>query len=313
MSRSSKHNSASGNASADPKSLRERMSQDLQLQGKAKRTHDGYLREIRKLACYYNISPDQLSQQQVGDYLLYLINEREFAPGSLKVTHSALKFFYNNTCPRNWDVLKKLRVPKQKTLPDVMTINEVQQLIAATEQQHHATFFWTAYTLGLRLEEGLNLQIGDIDSQRMMVHIHRGKGAKDRFLPLPQTTLAGLRTYWSKHRHSKFLFPANGRNRKSAATAKNPMSGSSVQGCMKRVVGKLKFTKHVYPHSLRHSVATHLFEAGVSLRWIQKFLGHSSLQTTLIYLHLTETAEEEGRQTLDQLAQPADLFERFNQ
>ncbi len=179
------------------------MSRDLQLLGRAKRTHDGYLREVRKLACHYNTAPDQLSQQQVADYLLYLINDCQFAPGSLKVTYSALKMFYSITCPRDWDVLKKLRVPKQKTLPDVLTSEQVQQLIAATKRHHHAAFFWTLYTLGLRLQEGLNLQIGDIDSKRMTVHVHRGKGAKDRYLPLPESTLHVLRNYWKQHRNGE--------------------------------------------------------------------------------------------------------------
>lgn len=290
------------------------MSRDLQLLGRAKRTHDGYLREIRKLACYFNRPPDRLTQQQVADYLLHLINQRKFAPGSLKVTYSALKFFYSVTCPRDWDVLKKLKVPKQKTLPDVLTIKQVQQLIAATKQLHNATFLWTIYTLGLRLEEGLNLQIGDIDSQRMTVHIHRGKGAKDRYLPLPTSTLCVLRNYWKQHRNVKLLFPANGRNRNSAATATNPMSGSSVQGCVKRVAEKLKLNKSVSPHTLRHSVATHLFEKGVSLRWIQKFLGHSNLQTTLVYLHLTDDANEDGRKQLNDIVDTSSaerLFGRF--
>lgn len=143
MSRSHKHNSDSRNSSGDSKSLRERMSQDLQLQGKAQRTRVGYLREIRKLACFYNLAPDKLSQQQVADYLLHLIDECQFAPGSLKVTYSALKFFYRTTCPRDWDCLEKLRVPKQKTLPDVLTIEQVHQLIAEVRLHHHAAFCWT--------------------------------------------------------------------------------------------------------------------------------------------------------------------------
>jgi integrase len=210
------------------------MSRDLQLTGKKVRTHDGYLREIRKLACYYNLSPDKLSEQQLGEYLLYLINERKFAPGSLKVTYSALRFFYSTTCRRNWDVLKKLRIPKQTTLPDVLTICEVHAIIAATRQHHNAAFLSTAYTLGLRLEEALNLQVGDIDHKRMMVHIHRGKGAKDRFLTLPESTLLVLRDYWKTHRNKNLLFPANGRNRKSAHTATRSMSGSAAAtfGCL---------------------------------------------------------------------------------
>lgn len=292
------------------RSLRQRMSQDLKLSGKAERTHDGYLREVRKLACYYNLPPDQLSEQQVGDYLLNLINECKYAPGTLKVSYNGIKFFFTNTCPRDWDVLNKLRIPKQTTLPDVLTIDEVHSIIGATRQHHNAAFFWTAYTLGLRLEEGLKLQVGDIDSKRMMVHVHRGKGAKDRFLTLPESTLYVLRGYWATHRNAKFLFPANGRSRKSASTSTRPMSGSAVQGCMQRVVKALRLTKNISPHTLRHSIATHLYEAGVSLIWIQKFLGHSNLQTTLIYLHLTEDAQEEGRKKLNEIAQPGDLFQR---
>jgi len=290
------------------------MSQDLQLLGRKKRTHDGYLREVRKLACYFNLSPDQLSQQQIADYLLHLINDREFAPGSLKVTYSALKFFYSTTCPRDWDVLKKIKVPKQKTLPTVMTISEVHQLISATRLHHNAALLWTLYSLALRLEEGLNLQISDIDSQRMTVHIHRGKGAKDRLLPLPASTLDVLRNYWKQHRNERLLFPANGRSRNSAARSTTPMKASTIQGCVKRAAQATGIRKPISPHTLRHSMATHLFEAGASLVWIQKFLGHSNLQTTLIYLHLTDDALTDGREQLNHIANHGatdSLFGRF--
>ena len=311
MSRSaSNKGSSSRNTSSDTKSLRERMSQDLQLRGMAQRTHDGYLREVRKLACYYNSPPDQLSEQQVGDYLLYLINDCDFAPGSLSVAYSGIKFFYTVSEPRDWDVLKKLRLPKQKTLPSVLTIDEVHRLIGAVKQHRNAAYFWTVYSLGLRLEEGLHLQVGDLDAKRMMVHVHRGKGAKDRYLPLPKSTLGILRNYWSTHRNPVLLFPAIGRNKQAASSTSRPMDATTVQGCMKRIVNQLGFKKKVSIHTLRHSVATHLFEAGVSLRWIQKFLGHSSLQTTLVYLHLTETGEEDGRAKLDEIAQPGDLFQK---
>ena len=290
------------------------MSQDLQLLGRAKRTHDGYLREVRKLAGYFNLSPDQLREQQVADYLLHLINDRKFAAGSLKVTYSALKFFYGTTCPRDWDVLKKIKVPKQKTLPTVMTIGEVHRLIAATNRHHNAALLWTLYSLALRLEEGLNLEIGDIDSRRMTVHIHRGKGAKDRLLPLPVSTLGVLRNYWKQHRNQRLIFPANGRNRKSAGTSTTPMNASTIQGCVQRAAKSVRIHKPVSPHTLRHSMATHLFEAGASLRWIQKFLGHANLQTTLVYLHLTDDANVDGRQQLNRVADreaTTKLFERF--
>lgn len=308
------HNDASANETSETgqtersDSLRTRMSRDLQLRGMAERTHDGYLREVRKLACYYNLSPDQLSEQQVADYLLYLINDCEFAPGTLRVAYSGLKFFFTFTEPRDWDVLKKLRIPKQKTLPDVLSIDEVHQLIAAVRQHRHRAYFWTVYSLGLRMSEGLNLHIGDIDAKRMMVHIHRGKGAKDRFITLPNSTLNILRTYWLTHRNPNLLFPQIGRTKNAASTATRPMDPTTVQGCIKLVVDELGLTKKVSLHTLRHSMATHLFEAGVSLRWIQKFLGHKNLTTTLQYLHLTDPKAEDGRTTHDAIADARTLF-----
>ncbi len=290
-------------------SLRQRMSQDLKLRGMAPRTHDGYLREVRKLAAYYNTPPDQLTEQQVGQYLLHLIDDCHFAPGSIGVAYSGIKFFYTITEPRNWDVLKKLRRPKQKTLPAVLTIDEVHRVIGAIREPRNAAYFWTVYSLALRLEEGLNLQVGDVDSGRMMVHVHRGKGAKDRYLPLPKSTLMILRAYWSTHRNPTLLFPALGRNKRLASSTSRPMDATTVQGCMKRVVEQLGLKKKVSIHTLRHSMATHLFEANVSLRWIQKFLGHSSLQTTLVYLHLTDDGEDNGRTKLDEIAQPGELFQ----
>lgn len=303
-------------SSSDPKGdinrmsvLRERMSRDLKLRGMAQRTHDGYLREVRKLAAYYDTAPDRLSEQQVADYLLHLINDCEFAPGSLRVAYSGLKFFFTYTEPREWDVLKKLRIPKQKTLPDVLSIDEVHRLIAAVRQPRNRAYFWTVYSLGLRMSEGLNLQIGDIDAKRMMVHIHRGKGAKDRFITLPGSTLQVLRSYWLTHRNPTLLFPQIGRRKNAASTATRPMDPTTVQGCIKLVVDELGFTKQVSLHTLRHSMATHLFEAGVSLRWIQKFLGHKNLTTTLQYLHLTDPKDEDGRVTHNGIANAGSLFD----
>ncbi len=311
MTRShSNHHDASRNSSSDKPSLRDRMSQDLQLRGMADRTQTGYLREVTKLAAYYRVPPDQLSEQQVGEYLLYLINDCNFAPGTLGVAYSGIKFFYTVTEPRDWTVLRKLRRPKQKTLPAVLTIDEVHRLIGAVRQHRNAAYFWTVYSLGLRLNEGLHLQVGDLDSKRMMVHVHRGKGAKDRYLPLPQSTLAVLRQYWLTHRNPTLLFPAIGRNKQAAATTSTPMNPTTVQGCLKLVVKQLGVRKKVSPHTFRHSIATHLFEAGVSLRWIQKFLGHSSLQTTLVYLHLTDDGEDNGRVQLDEITQPGELFQK---
>jgi site-specific recombinase XerD len=151
------------------------------------------------------------------------------------------------------------------------------------------------------LQEGLNLQVGDIDSQRMMVHVHRGKGAKDRYIPLPTSTLYLLRAYWATHRHKRLLFPAEGRNHLKASSATTPMSMTAVQGAMKKITKRIDFGKKVSIHTLRHSYGTHLLEAGVSLKAIQKYMGHSSLQTTMVYLHLTETAEANARKAIEKL------------
>lgn len=134
-----------------------------------------------------------------------------------------------------------------------------------------------------------------------MVHIHRGKGAKDRYVPLPTSTLHWLRRHWTTHRHPRFLFPAEGRNHKQSAIAQTPIQTSTVQKAMSKIAAELRFGKRVSIHTLRHSYATHLLEAGVSLKVIQKYLGHSSLQTTMIYLHLTENAEVDAREAIERV------------
>jgi integrase/recombinase XerD len=281
--------------------LRQRMHQDLQLAGLADATQVAYLRAVKQLAAYFRKPPDKLTEQELREYLLYLKNEREYSPSSLKIAASGITFFYTRTAPRDWATLKNLRIPRPKTLPDVLSIDEVRRLIDAVRTPHNKAFFWTVYSLGLRLQEGLNLRVGDIDSARMVVHVHCGKGAKDRYVPLPPSTLKVLRQYWATHRHPDLLFPATGREHGEAASAAEPMARSSVHGAMKRVVQEVGFHKRVTIHTLRHCYATHLLEAGVNLRLIQLYLGHSSLQTTTIYLHLTSLGQEQARATIEKL------------
>lgn len=281
--------------------LRERMLQDLQLAGLSERTQEAYLRAVRKLAAHFRRPPDQLTESQVREYFLFLKNDREFSPSAMKIAHSGIKFFYTHTVVRDWATLLKLRVPRRKTLPDVLTVEEVRRIIDAVRTPHNKTYLWTVYSLGLRLQEGLALEVGDIDSARMLVHVHRGKGAKDRYVPLPASTLAMLRQYWATHRNPRLLFPATGRNHLRAPTATEPMGKASVQGAMRRVVLQLGFRKSIHVHTLRHSYATHLLEAGVNLRLIQQYLGHSSLQTTMVYLHLTSQGQEQARAAIDRL------------
>jgi integrase/recombinase XerD len=281
--------------------LRQRMHQDLQLAGLAEGTQKAYLRAVRQMAAHFRKPPDQISEGELRAYLVYLKNERQCKPSSLKIAASGLIFFYTHTVPRNWLTFNSLRIPRPRSLPSVLSIDEVRRIIDAVRTPHNKAFFWTVYSLGLRLQEGLNLQVGDIDSARMMVHVHRGKGAKDRYVPLPPRTLTVLRQYWVTHRHPTWLFPAMGRDQAQASMAAEPMARASVAGAIKRVFRELGFRKKISIHTLRHSYATHLLEAGVNLRMIQQLLGHGSLQATMIYLHLTSPGEEQTRATINRL------------
>ena len=281
--------------------LYQRMSDDLHLAGMGERTHEGYLRAVRQLADYCRRSPDRITEAQLRRYFLHLKNERHFATGSLRVAYSGIKFFYTRTCRREWQTLSSMKIQNVKSLPEVLTIPQVHQIIDACTTERMAVYFWTVYSLGMRLQEGLNLQVGDIDASRGLVHIHRGKGAKDRYVPIPTTTLRWLRRYWATHRHPSFLFPAESRDHLGAPTAKTPMSMTAVQGAMKLITRQINFGKKVSTHTLRHSYATHLLEAGVSLRIIQQYMGHSSLQTTMVYLHLTDVATADARKTIERI------------
>jgi integrase/recombinase XerD len=278
-----------------------RMADDLHLGGMSERTHAGYLRAVRQLADYCKTPPAKITEDQLRRYFLYLKNEKKFAYGSLRVAFSGIKFFYTRTCKRSWDTLAKMKLQNVTTLPEVLTIEQVHRIIDACTTEPMAVYFWTVYSLGLRMTEGLNLQVGDVDGKRGMVHVHRGKGAKDRYIPLPSSTLQLLRLFWVTHKHKRLLFPADGRKHTGMSTAQTPMSPTAVQGAMKLITSQIDFGKKVSLHTLRHSYATHLLEAGVSLKAIQKYLGHSSLQTTLIYLHLTDSAEADSRKTIEKI------------
>ena len=273
--------------------LAEKMRADMQLAGLSERTHESYLRAVRKFAQWLRKSPDLATEHELRNYLLHIKNDQQWGANSLKVAYSGLKFFYSRTCPRDWSTLKNLRVGQERKLPAVLSIAEVDQLIAAVRKPALQCFFWTVYSLGLRLQEALQLQVGDIDTKRMLVHVRRGKGHKDRLVPLTPRTLQRLREHWVTHRNPVWLFPCEGRNHRQAATAQKPMNASTVQGCMVQVIDQLGWAKRgISTHTLRHSFATHLLEAGINLRQIQKYLGHSNLLTTTIYLHLTTVGEE---------------------
>jgi site-specific recombinase XerD len=270
-----------------------RFLQDLKLNGASTRTQQSYGRALRKFTEFLGHTADAATEDQLRDYLLHLKDVDRKAASTINVAQQALKKFFSLTCPRDWRILTFARVKVDQKLPVVLAISEVQTLLKLIEKPSMKCFFTTVYALGLRLQEALNLHVTDIDSKRMMVHIHRGKGAKDRLVPLPQATLLQLRQYWATHRNPVWIFPAEGRNHKLAPTAEAPMSESSVQDVIKAVLAQLNWdNRGVSTHTLRHCYATHLLEAGVSLKLIQKYLGHKHLTSTMIYLHVTTVGEE---------------------
>jgi len=282
--------------------LRQQMIAALQLSGKSERTQQSYVREVRLLAQFYHKSPDCLSEQELQRYFLHRKNVDSLAPASMRICYSGIRFFYQHVLQRDWSTLALLRAQTTHRLPAVLSVEEVKRLLTSATPVHNQVYFTTVYSLGLRLHEALFLQVSDIDGQRLQVHVHRGKGAKDRYVPLPEDTLMLLRTYWKTHRHTTWLFPATGRDQKQSPTALAPMSRSSVQGAFRKARQRAGITKTgVAIHTLRHSYATHLLEAGVNPRLIQRYLGHAQLETTMVYLHLTHKGQEEAYERLNTL------------
>ena len=261
--------------------LKERMVQDMKLRGFTPGTQRAYLDAIRALAAYYQRPPDQLDQEQLRAYLLYLIETRHLAKNTLRIHLSALKFLYRRTLGQPWPVLALPRVQSDKKLPVVLSRAEVWSLLDRVRNPHARMSLILMYTCGLRVSEALHLRVQDIDSQRMLVSVRNGKGQKDRSVPLPRQTLAQLRAYWVKYRPATWLFPT--------PSGTTPIRRDAVGGCLKAALRQTPLRKKVSCHTLRHSYATHLLEAGVHVRAIQALLGHRSLKTTFIYLHLTQS------------------------
>lgn len=268
----------------------------LQLNGKGERTQESYVRAVRQIITYFNVElPELLTEAQIREYFLYRRNTSKWASATLKMSYYGIRFYYEKILFKKWNIFDLFKVQKQRKLPAVLTKDEVKNIINRVNRFHNYVFLTTVYSCGLRLEEALHLQVSDIDKERMVIHIHRGKGAKDRFVPLPKETYQLLRKYWATHRNPKLIFPGVGRSGKEGPTATEPLARWSVQGAFQRAVRRAGINKrHVSLHTLRHSYATHLLEAGINLRIIQKFLGHACIKMTAIYLHLTDAGQEDA-------------------
>lgn len=282
--------------------LRQHMIAALQLSGKGQRTQETSVREVRLLAQFYGKAPALISAQELQAYCLHRKNVDGLAPASMRICSSGIRFFYHHVLGRNWKTLDLIRAESEHRLPAILSLEEVHRLLNAATPLPNRVYCTTVYSCGLRLHEALYLQVSDIDSPRHMIHVHRGKGATDRDVPLPHDTLELLRLYWKTHRNPTWLFPACGRDHQHLATATTPMSRSSVQGACRKATQRAGIIKRdVGVHTLRHSYATHLLEAGVNLRAIQRDMGHAPLETTMLYLHLTQKGHEDASPRIDTL------------
>jgi integrase/recombinase XerD len=264
--------------------LRQHMLAALHLRGKGERTQEASVREVRLLAQFYPTSPERISEQELQHYVLHRKNGDGLAPASMRICYSGIRFFSQHVLKRDWHTLPLLRAQTAHHLPAVLRVAAGRRVLTAAPPLHHQGSFTTVSSVGLRLHEALFLQVADIDGQRLQVQGHRGKGAKDRDVPLPAEPLALLRTSWKTPRHPTWLFPATGRDHAHSPTAASPMRRSRVQGAFRPAKHRAGMSKMgVAIHPLRHSYAPPLLDAGVHPRLIQRSLGHTPRATTLGY------------------------------
>ena len=282
--------------------LRQRMIEDMQLQGLSARTQEAYIAAVRRLSEYYHRSPDGLTEEDLRKYFLHLINEKNVGPTTITIALCAIKLFYERTLRQQWPTLHFVRPAYEKKLPVVLSREEVRRILAAVEIPVYRACLTTIYACGLRLLEGARLQVPNVDSARMVLHIQGGKGKKDRYVPLPEPTLKMLRSHWCTYRSPLWLFPAPPSViRQHIVPDSAPVTGSALHRAFGKALQASRISKRAHVHTLRHSYATHLLEAGINLRIIQENLGHNSPRTTEIYTHLTQEVRATLTDPLNQL------------
>jgi len=232
----------------------------LELQGKAKKTVDSYSRAIRRVSEYFDCCPDELTPEQLQNYFSDMVKNHSWS--MVKIDRLGLQFYWKHILKKDWQWINIVKPPKVKSIPDILTPSEIEELISHTHKLRYQVYLLTVYSMGLRLQEALSLQVSDIDAERKLIHIRRGKGAKDRMVPLPELTLKALRTYWSTHRHPVLLFP-NVRGRKeNYYLAEGHMDRGGAQQAMKRVIESSGIKKK--SQSIRSGTAgPHIFLSAV--------------------------------------------------
>ena len=274
--------------------LRSKMIKSMELRNLSKNTQRSYLEAVSGLARHYKKSPDNISKNMVEDYLLYLKNGKKHAPNSVGTVVSGLRFFYNHVLS-NQENAPDYVYRKTRKLPTVLAHEEVWQIINVPENLKHRLILMTAYSAGLRASEVIVLKPEHIDSKRMLIKVENGKGGKDRYTLLSERLLKELRHYYKIFQPKTYLFPSSYKD-------KDLLCYESVRSIYANARKKAGIKKGSGLHTLRHSFATHLLEAGYDIRKIQILMGHKSLSTTIIYLHVS-------RETLSKIKSPLDLFD----
>lgn len=274
--------------------LYNQMKRDLELKNFSPRTVTCYLTCMRDFVRHYGRSPVEMGDEEIRCYLYYLLKERKTSQSLINQSYSAMKFFYQTTMGRQWNAIQIPRSKNPKKLPVVLSMEEVQAILDSIDNLKHRALLTTIYSGGLRVGEATRLKPEDIDSKRMTIRVEGGKGRRDRYTILADRALKLLRTYWKTYHPGEWLFPGQNPGK--------PIHIASIQRVFKTACKKAGIRKKVSVHSLRHCFATHLLESGTDLYYIQRLLGHSSANTTSVYLHIT------GKD-LGKIKSPIDLWE----
>jgi integrase/recombinase XerD len=278
--------------------LRQRMLEELQRRNYSAETIRGYIFAVREFAEHYGKSPEQMGTEELRQYQIHLLRDRKLAPGTVEGRISALRFLYKKTLKRRDLAFDDLIFPKTpKKLPVVLSREEVTQLIEAAPNLLYRTILMILYGTGLRRAEVVGLKVSDIDSQRMVIRVRQGKGARDRDVPMSPKLLEALREYWRWNKPKDYLFPSSPGHR----GLEQPTGDKTVWHACQTAAKRAGLCKRIGPHTLRHTYATHLLEAGTDLRTIQLLLGHTDLEDTTVYLHLSQKHLHSAVPPLDQL------------
>lgn len=288
-------------------SLRQRVLNELQRRNYSPETTRGYIHAIKQFADYFSKSPEKLGAEEIRQFQLHLLKEKKLAPGTVEGRMSALRFLYKKTLKRRdiaYDDLVFPRVPRK--LPVVLSPDEITSMIEAAPNLMHRTILMLLYATGIRRAEAALLKVSDVDSERMVIHIQLGKGSRDRDVPMTPKLLEALRQYW-RWKHPKiYLFPSTEGHRGE----ERPISDKTVWYACKEAAARAGIKKRIGPHTLRHSFATHLMEAGTDLRTIQLLMGHAHLEHTTRYLHMSQRHLHAAPNPLDQISVSSQRFSR---